>query len=100
MSSNMERVAAMPDASLYVNRDGRRADDCVDSHGGGNLIKIPRFRWRDPSIPTRWEREGGKACIKFLYDRQQLPAQCEVEVGGDYYYIGPQRAGPPDRYES
>ena len=28
MSSNMERVAAMPDASLYVNRDGRRADDC------------------------------------------------------------------------
>ena len=40
------------------------------------------------------------ACIKFLYDRQQLPAQCEVEVGGDYYYIGPQRAGPPDRYES
>ena len=42
MSSNMERVAAMPDASLYVNRDGRRADDCVDSHGGGNLTKIPR----------------------------------------------------------
>ena len=42
MSSNMERVAAMPDASLYVNRDGRRADDCVDSHGGGNLPKIPR----------------------------------------------------------
>ena len=41
MSSNMERVAAMPDASLYVNRDGRRADDCVDSHGGGNWIKIP-----------------------------------------------------------
>ena len=40
MSSNMERVAAMPDASLYVNRDGRRADDCVDSHGGGNLINI------------------------------------------------------------
>ena len=37
MSSNMERVAAMPDASLYVNRDGRRADDCVDSHGGGEL---------------------------------------------------------------
>ena len=31
MFSNMERVAAMPDASLYVNRDGRRADDCVDS---------------------------------------------------------------------
>ncbi len=31
MSSNMERVAAMPDASLYVNRDGRRADDCADS---------------------------------------------------------------------
>jgi hypothetical protein len=43
MSSNMERVAAaMPGASLYVNRDGRRADDCVDSHGGGNLTKIPR----------------------------------------------------------
>ena len=42
MSSNMERVAAMPDASLYVNRDGRRADDCVDSHGGGNLTKIPK----------------------------------------------------------
>ena len=31
MFSNMERVAAMPDAFLYVNRDGRRADDCVDS---------------------------------------------------------------------
>ena len=44
MSSNMERVAAMPDASLYVNRDGRRADDCVDSHGGGNLTKIPVAR--------------------------------------------------------
>ena len=29
MSSNMHRVAAMPDA-LYVNRDGRR-DDSVDS---------------------------------------------------------------------
>ena len=43
MSSNMERVAAMPDASLYVNRDGRRADDCVDSHGGGNLTKIPKI---------------------------------------------------------
>ena len=42
MSSNMERVAAMPNASLYVNRDGERADDCVDSHGGGNLTKIPR----------------------------------------------------------
>ena len=28
---DMERVAAMPDASLYVNRDGERADDCVDS---------------------------------------------------------------------
>ena len=66
MSSNMERVAAMPDASLYVNRDGRRADDCVDSHGGGNLIKIPRFRWRDPSIPTRWEREGGNLQIFHL----------------------------------
>ena len=37
MSSNMERVAAMPGASLYVNRDGRRADDCVDSHGGGEI---------------------------------------------------------------
>ena len=24
-----------------------------------------------------------------------IPAQCEVEVGGDYYYIGPQRAGLP-----
>jgi hypothetical protein len=31
MSSNMERVAAMPGSSLYVNRDGRRADNCVDS---------------------------------------------------------------------
>ena len=41
-----------------------------------------------------------KHASTFLYDRQQLPAQCEVEVGGDYYYIGPQRAGPPDRYES
>ena len=43
---------------------------------------------------------GGKeakmgASNNFLYDRQQLPAQCEVEVGGDYYYIGPQRAGLP-----
>ena len=40
MSSNMERVAAMPDASLYVNRDGRRADDCVDSHGGGAHLVV------------------------------------------------------------
>ena len=24
-----------------------------------------------------------------------MNAQCEVEVGGDYYYIGPQRAGLP-----
>ena len=56
MSSNMERVAAMPDASLYVNRDGRRADDCVDSHGGGNLTKIPRSGAESqktvPWIPT------------------------------------------------
>ena len=51
MSSNMERVAAMPDASLYVNRDGRRADDCVDSHGGGNLIKIPRSGYYESSAP-------------------------------------------------
>ena len=36
-----------------------------------------------------------KHAFTFLYDRQQLPAQCEVEVGGDYYYIGPQRAGLP-----
>ena len=36
----MERVAAMPDASLYVNRDGRRADDCVDSHGGGAHLVV------------------------------------------------------------
>ena len=40
MSSNMERVADMPDASLYVNRDGRRADDCVDSHGGGAHLVV------------------------------------------------------------
>ena len=40
MSSNMERVAAMPDASLYVNRDGERADDCVDSHGGGAHLVV------------------------------------------------------------
>ena len=57
MSSNMERVAAMPDASLYVNRDGRRADDCVDSHGGGNLTKIPRSgvgsqKFYDPHSPA------------------------------------------------
>ena len=50
MSSNMERVAAMPDASLYVNRDGRRADDCVDSHGGGNLTKIPRSGGQSQNI--------------------------------------------------
>jgi len=55
MSSNMERVAAMPDASLYVNRDGRRADDCVDSHGGGNLTKIPRSGGQS--------QKGGPACI-------------------------------------
>ena len=57
MSSNMERVAAMPDASLYVNRDGRRADDCVDSHGGGNLTKIqlqdPKIRWPQPNKSFR-----------------------------------------------
>ena len=52
MSSNMERVAAMPDASLYVNRDGRRADDCVDSHGGGNLTKIPRSGGDSQKIST------------------------------------------------
>jgi hypothetical protein len=60
MSSNMERVAAMPDASLYVNRDGRCADDCVDSHGGGNLTKIPR--------------SGGdsqKTVVKYLAGRHQ-----------------------------
>ena len=51
MSSNMERVAAMPDASLYVNRDGRRADDCVDSHGGGNLTKIPRSGGESQKVP-------------------------------------------------
>ena len=53
MSSNMERVAAMPDASLYVNRDGRRADDCVDSHGGGNLIKIPKSGGGTQKFPKR-----------------------------------------------
>ena len=53
MSSNMERVAAMPDASLYVNRDGRRADDCVDSHGGGNLTKIPRSGGRTQKFRKR-----------------------------------------------
>ena len=52
MSSNMERVAAMPDASLYVNRDGRRADDCVDSHGGGNLTKIPRSGGQSQKFPV------------------------------------------------
>jgi hypothetical protein len=45
------------------------------------------------------ERKGRpsteKHAFTFLYDRQQLPVQCEVEVGGDYYYIGPQRAGLP-----
>ena len=67
MSSNMERVAAMPDASLYVNRDGRRADDCVDSHGGGNLTKIPRsgggsqkpFRLHSPAF--------AQVCIFWLW---------------------------------
>ena len=53
MSSNMERVAAMPDASLYVNRDGRRADDCVDSHGGGNLTKIPRSGGGSQKVDVR-----------------------------------------------
>ena len=57
MSSNMERVAAMPDASLYVNRDGRRADDCVDSHGGGNLTKIPRSGGHSQKIQT-WANAG------------------------------------------
>ena len=73
MSSNMERVAAMPDASLYVNRDGRRADDCVDSHGGGNLTKIPRsggdsqkYVWRPPSSRNKWSsRERG--CREFFW---------------------------------
>jgi hypothetical protein len=81
MSSNIERVAAMPDASLYVNRDGRRADDCVDSHGGGNLIKIPRFRWRDPSIPTRWEREGGRSATASCRERGCICVQWWV--GGE-----------------
>ena len=45
MSSNMERVAAMPDTSLYVNRDGRRADDCVDSHGGGAHLVVGGVSW-------------------------------------------------------
>ena len=54
MSSNMERVAAMPDASLYVNRDGRRADVCVDSHGGGNLTKIPSPKIGGPSTQKYW----------------------------------------------
>ena len=55
------------------------------------IVLIEEERYREV-----WER----ARREFLYDRQQLPAQCEVEVGGDYYYIRPQRAGPPDRYES
>ena len=59
MSSNMERVAAMPDASLYVNRDGRRADDCVDSHGGGNLIKIPRSGGDSQKSTAALETAGG-----------------------------------------
>ena len=57
MSSNMERVAAMPDASLYVNRDGRRADDCVDSHGGGNLTRsqdpVARAKRFQVSFPNK-----------------------------------------------
>ena len=68
MSSNMERVAAMPDASLYVNRDGRRADDCVDSHGGGNLTKIPRSggdsqKIRIRHFPRKFEQiRGPRIC--------------------------------------
>ena len=51
MSSNMERVAAMPDASLYVNRDGRRADDCVDSMvSWWRSIQDPKIRCREPKI--------------------------------------------------
>ena len=42
MSSNMERVAAMPDASLYVNRDG------------GNLTKIPRSSSRGAEDPRSY----------------------------------------------
>ena len=66
MSSNMERVAAMPDASLYVNRDGRRADDCVDSHGGGNLTKIPRSGGHSQKIQT-WANAGSDLYICLLY---------------------------------
>ena len=47
MSSNMERVAAMPDASLYVNRDGLRADDCVDSMWR-KFDQDPKIRWWEP----------------------------------------------------
>ena len=36
----------------------------------------------------------------YVFNPRAMRLQCEVEVGGDYYYIGPQRAGPPDRYES
>ena len=60
MSSNMERVAAMPDASLYVNRDGRRADDCVDSHGGGNLIKNPKSGGGTQKFQFHQKREPNK----------------------------------------
>ena len=62
MSSTMERVAAMPGASLYVNRDGRRADDCVDSHGGGNLTKIPRSGGQSQKIYGEI-RENGPVMI-------------------------------------
>ena len=64
MSSNMERVAAMPDASLYVNRDGRRADDCVDSHGGGAHLVVGGslgiFYSQSGSVSQDMDKNDGK----------------------------------------
>jgi hypothetical protein len=61
MSSNMERVAAMPGASLYVNRDGRRADDCVDSHGGGEIDQDSKKGY-DPRIQCRLQNNVPPSC--------------------------------------
>ena len=66
MSSNMERVAAMPDASLYVNRDGRRADDCVDSHGGGNLTRSQDPVARDKSLESVSHLENWRSPIHYV----------------------------------
>ena len=71
------------------------------------IEKVEKRESSDHTLTGFWILRSCCATIKNSETRQvmqQLPAQCEaqceVEVGGDYYYIGLQRVGPPDRYES